>query len=315
MIQNNLLLKTCSRCHNDMPKSNFSPTKNFFYFDQLLPMCNDCIERLLTKYGDDWQIADKLCQFADIPFIPKKWQDIYEQNKEKSFPFYNAVFLSKEFEGLNWRSYYLEFKKLEEEGTIKRELPRLSSEEFSNLQVKWGANYSWEELDYLENLYNGMLSSQNVNGALQTDQALKLCKISLEIDNKIREGSDFDKLLSSYDKIIKSGDFTPKNVKNGSDFDSVGELYAYLEKTGWVNKYYDGAKRDVIDETIANIQNFNKRLWVNESGMAEDVEKRLAALQHAQELEEMGGFYDEVDEDQYEAEGYEDLKEDFEVDV
>lgn len=315
MQQNSLLFKTCSRCHKELPKGEFSPTKNFFYTDQLLPMCNGCIERLLAKYEDDWEIVDKLCQFADIPFIPKKWNDIYEQNKERSFPFYNAIFLSQEFEGLDWKTYYLEFRRLRDEGTIKRELPQLNAAELLDLQTKWGANYDLEELDYLENLYNGMLSSQNVNGALQVDQALKLCKISLEIDNKIREGADFDKLLSSYDKIVKSGDFTPKNVKNASDFDSVGELYAYLEKTGWQNRYYDGAKRDVIDETIANIQNFNKRLWVNESGMAEDVEKRLAALQHAQELEEMGGFYDEVNEDQYEVDGYIGLNEDFEVDV
>ena len=310
-----LYFKKCSRCHKEVPKGDFSPTKNFFFSDQLLPMCNECIERLLLKYEDDWDIVDKLCQFADIPFIPNKWQDIYKQNKEKSFPIYNAIFISQEFEGLDWKTYYLEFKKLEKEGTITRELPQLNAAELLKLQNKWGANYSLEELDYLENLYNGMLTSQNVNGALQTDQALKLCKISLEIDNKIREGSDFDKLLSSYDKIIKSGDFTPKNVKNASDFDSVGELYAYLEKTGWVNRYYDGAKRDVIDETIANIQNFNRRLWVNESGMAEDVEKRLAALQHAQELEESEGFFDEADETQYEVDGYEEFKEEFEVDI
>lgn len=314
MVNNNLF-KECSRCHKEKPRGEFSPTKNFFFVDQLLPMCNECIERLLTKYEDDWDIADKLCQYADIPFVPKKWQEIYQENKEKTFPFYNNIFFTQEFEGLNWKSYYEEFKKLEKEGSIRRELPNLSAAEILDLQNKWGPNYDLEELDYLENLYNGMLTSQNVNGALQTDQALKLCKISLEIDNRIREGGDIDKLLGSYDKIIKSGDFTPKNVKNASDFDSVGELYAYLEKTGWVNKYYDGAKRDVIDETIANIQNFNKRLWVNESGMSEDVEKRLAALQHAQELEEMGGFYDEVDTDQYEVDGYEGLKEEFEVDV
>jgi len=66
--------------------------------------------------------------------------------------------------------------------------------------------------------------TQNISGALQMDQALKLCKISLQLDSKIRAGDDIDKIVSSYDKLVKTAEFTPKNVKNASDFDSVGEL-------------------------------------------------------------------------------------------
>ena len=66
--------------------------------------------------------------------------------------------------------------------------------------------------------------TQNVSGALQMDQALKVCKISLELDSRIREGVDFDKMLASYEKLVKAAEFTPKNVKNAGDFDSIGEL-------------------------------------------------------------------------------------------
>lgn len=310
-----LVTKICSKCGNTLDVSKFCPSKNFFFSDGYLPICNDCIERLIKKYKDDWSIVDKLCQYADIPFIPQEWNKVYTQNKEKAFPFYNKIFLTEKYEGLNWKIYYNEFKKLEQDGLINRELPLLSDREIAELQRKWGPNYSVEELDYLENLYNGIISTQNVNGGLSIDQSLKLCKISLEIDNRIREGSEIDKLLSSYDKLVKIGDFTPKNIKNTGDFESVGELYAYLEKTGWINRYYDGAKKDVIDETIANIQNYNRRLWVNESGLSEDIEKRLEALQHAQNLEDMYDISDEYDEDKYEAEGIQNLKEEFEIDI
>lgn len=310
-----LVTKICSKCGNTLDVSKFCPSKNFFFNDGYLPICNDCIERLIKKYKDDWSIVDKLCQYADIPFIPDEWNKVYKQNKEKTFPFYNKIFLTEKYEGLNWKIYYNEFKKLEQEGLINRELPLLSDREIAELQRKWGPNYSVEELDYLENLYNGIISTQNVNGGLSIDQSLKLCKISLEIDNRIREGSEIDKLLSSYDKLVKIGDFTSKNIKNTGDFESVGELYAYLEKTGWINRYYDGAKKDVIDETIANIQNYNRRLWVNESGLSEDIEKRLEALQHAQNLEDMYDINDEYDEDKYEAEGIQNLKEEFEIDI
>jgi hypothetical protein len=65
--------------------------------------------------------------------------------------------------------------------------------------MKWGQHYDEEELEYLENLHKGMMDSQNIVGALNEDQALKLCKISLIIEQKIREGADFSKELKSYD--------------------------------------------------------------------------------------------------------------------
>ena len=65
--------------------------------------------------------------------------------------------------------------------------------------MKWGQHYDEEELEYLENLHKGMMDSQNVVGALNEDQALKLCKISLIIEQKIREGADSSKEHKSYD--------------------------------------------------------------------------------------------------------------------
>jgi hypothetical protein len=98
--------------------------------------------------------------------------------------------------------------------------------------------------------------------------------MSLELDSRIRAGADFDKLLASYDKLVKVADFTPKNSKNANDFDSVGELFHWLEKQGWRNKYYDGATRDELDEMMKNFENYNQRLYINESGIAEEIARR-----------------------------------------
>jgi hypothetical protein len=34
-------------------------------------------------------------------------------------------------------------------------------------------------------------------------------------------------------------------------------MFAYLEKKGWVNEYYDGAIRDEVDFTIKDIKLWN----------------------------------------------------------
>ena len=32
----------------------------------------------------DWKFVDKVCQWADIPFIPKEWERLRELNSEET---------------------------------------------------------------------------------------------------------------------------------------------------------------------------------------------------------------------------------------
>ena len=238
-------------------------------------------------------------------------------NGNNTFPVYAEVFAQSEYEGLGWSDYYKAFMDLKASGDIEDELPGIADQKRKQLQERWGANYDDEALRYLENLYNGLMTTQNVNGALQVDQAIKICKMSYEIDNRIREGSDFDKLLASYDKLVKAAEFTPKNVKNINDFDSVGELIKWLEKRGWRNTFYDSVTRDIVDETIKNFQNFNQRLYTNETGIGEQITERINALKTAKQIEDENyyGTDKEYDLDNYDNEGYARLvkDEDFKV--
>lgn len=317
------LMRPCLRCGENCTSDEYTPTKSWFYPDGFLPICNKCIRDYLKETDFSWDSVSKVCQWADIPFIPRKFEELHQMNGDDVFPVYGKVFMSEEFEDIGWNDYFKEFKRLQREATIEDELPELREEKIRTLQEKWGANYDYDALLYLENLYNGILQTQNVNGALQGDQALKLCKISYEIDSAIREGAQIDKLLASYDKLVKTAEFTPKNVKSASDFDSVGELFRWLEKRGWRNSYYDGVTQDIVDETIKNIQNYNQRLYTNESGIGDEITHRIENLKMAKDIEEQsyyGTDRNDYDLDNYENEGYEGLfkdeeEEEFEADV
>lgn len=311
------IVKTCSICGGTFGPEGFIKTKSLFYPDGYLPMCADCIKQLLIEHNFDWDLVDKLCRYADIPFIPAEFERLHESNGDNVFQVYADVFLSSEFEGLGWKQYYEEFLRLKEKGHIEDELPILKEEKRKQLKEKWGSNYDDEELQYLENLLDGLLQTQNISGALQFDQALKICKISLNLDSKIREGADFDKLMGSYDKLVKTAEFTPKNVKNASDFESTGELIKWLEKRGFKSKFYDNVTRDIVDETIKNIQSYNQRLYTNESGIGDEITRRIEALKTIKDLENYYDVGKEYDLDEFENDGYEELmkNEEFVADI
>lgn len=303
------LAKKCAKCQVELGEEDFARTHSQFYPDGFLPICNHCITDILRADDFKWETIDKVCQWADIPFIVKEWERLRDLNTDDTiWATYAKVFASQEYENLGWDSYDKQYRDLRAVGLIEEEIPLVREKHFKELRERWGANYDDDALNYLENLYQGLLTSQNVVGALQIDQAQKLCKVSYEIDSRIRAGDkDVDKFMATYDKIIKTAEFTPKNIKNAKDFDSFGEMCLWLEKRGNQNKFYDNVTRDVVDETMKNIQAWNQRLYVNESGLGEEISARLQALKNVQEAE---NFYEteqkDFDADFYEAEAFKD---------
>lgn len=310
-----LAMKECTCCRIQRAGDEFIASKSWFFADGLIPVCNTCVKEKMSEAVWNWVAVDKLCQMIDIPFIPADFERLHTINGDNVFPIYAKVFMDKPFEELGWADYFEKFKELKSLKLIDSELPEIRQARVKQLQLEWGSNYEEETLTYLENLYNGMLATQNVNGALQVDQARKLCKISSEIDSRIRAGVDFDKLMGSYDKLVKTAEFTPKNSKNENDFDSFGEVAAWLERRGWLNKYFDDVTRDIVDEVIQNLQSFNQRLYINESGIGEEITSRIEALKVATNLENNYDIDKSHNLEQYENDGYDELvKEEFNVD-
>ena len=280
-----LTKKICTKCNTAQNISNFVSTKNWMFSDGYCPICNNCLKTYLINNNWEWSIIDKICQTLDIAFVPNKFEDFRKKHGIEAFPIYAKYVQSTKYEGLHWEDYFKQYKELEKNNLLNKELPGLKDVYYSELKDKWGNTYTEEQLVYLENLYNGLLNSQNIIDPLQVDRAQKLCKISLNIDEKIEKGLDFDKLIQSYDKIAKTADFTPKNSANNMELSSIGEVVAWEEKRGWLNKWYDDVNRDIVDEVIHSMQAFVQRLYINEPGLGDEITDRINQIKIAAELE------------------------------
>ena len=281
-----MALKKCQKCGQEKNTAAYIAVKSIM-FNGSLPICRQCLMDQLNKanaQGELWNVADKICQWADIPFIPEKFDEIYHTKGKDAIGTYMAIFRAKPYDTLDWKMYNDVYLQVQEENRVEDVLPTVKENQQKKLTQKWGKNYDQDELEYLENLHIGLLNSQNVVGALNEDQALKLCKISLIIENKIRAGEEFDKDLKAYDSLSKLANLTPKAVKDANEFNSSGEVFAYLEKVGVKIDYYDEEIRDEADFALKDIKMWNQALYVGETGVAEEIEQRIENLKVAAQL-------------------------------
>ncbi len=305
----------CQKCNMEKGMANFIGVPQSIVFNGHLPICRDCISMILATVPENevWNTADRLCQWANIPFVPEVWHKCYDGYGNDAFSHYVAIFREQEYSKLNWKEYNDVYIQLDEEERVEDALPAAHEKQLREWRRKWGEIYDEAELEYLENLHQGMLLSQNVVGALNEDQSIKLCKISLIIEDKIREGTDFSKDLKAYDELAKLANLTPKNVKEANEFDSMGEVFAYMEQTGTVLPYYDNVVRDEVDFSMKNMMNYLRYLYTNETGVAEEIEHRIENLKIAAELE--GEHFDEAEFRKFQREQDEEEQEEFKVEL
>lgn len=280
--------KICSFCQRKKRTSEFSPTKTLIYPDGLAPICNECIMTEFEKSDkESWVLADYFCRVLDLPFIPKRWAEIELEHGSASFGYYARLMQDSKYDGLDWSTYNEAYRVLQKRGLLERELPLIEDEERKRLHVKWGISYSDYQLLRLESLFQELMRTHTTSGGISEDSAKKVCVLSMLIDERLAEGGDgVDKLISSYDKMTKIGDFTTTNTNSAGDLSSMGEITAWLERRGWINKWYTGENKDIVDEIINSMKTFTQRLYTHESGLSDDIDDKVQQLRLLQAQEE-----------------------------
>lgn len=284
---------SCAECGNRLLSDLYLPSNNKLFPYGKVPICTNCLKQYITdslrhETKGDWTFINKLCQWIDIPFIADKWAKTVElaTSPAEAFITYARIFEKSEYpETVDWLLYNQKYIELKKSGQLEDTIELFNEDRRKQLIARWGEVYTDRELNDLENLFEGMKRTQNIVGTLAIDDAKKLCKISLEIDRALRDGDPIDKLITSYDKMKATAGFTTAAAQNLGDFESTGEMVAYLEKTGWVNPYYQGASQDIVDETMNNFCAFVQRLYTHETSIGDSITERMQAIKSLRESE------------------------------
>lgn len=309
--------KNCRKCGNYFQQDMYIPSNSWFFPDGYIDICNNCLDKYL---GDctDIDKADKFCQYVDIPFNVNDWMTMVHNNGAGMFKMYAMQNWSKMYETIDWKPIHDEWMEIIKEGKEREKIGALSKEDLTKLREFWGSEYTEDQLKRFQALYEDIEKTQSITTAIQRDNARKMCMLSYQVEKSIwdeaAKGTDIRALVSSYNDLAKAADFSPKTARNAGDFESIGELCAYLEKKGYKNEFYNWQPKDEVDLVMKNLQNYTRRIVVGETNIAEELNEKLDQIQQMNKLEE----YNE-DEEKYNRIVIDDsladeFNEDFEVD-
>ena len=181
----------------------------------------------------------------------------------------------------------------------------LTEEDKTYLRLKWGKAYRPDEWVKLEQLYEEMMESYDIQSAGHIDTLKLVCKTSLKCNQLVDIGDveGFQKMSKVYDQLMKSGKFTAAQNKaeQGEYVDSISELVEICESEGFIPRFYIEKPNDRVDETLMDIQNYTHTLVTEEMNLGNLIEnavKEMAkqeAKEEDEDIEEEIASYEEAD--------------------
>lgn len=276
----------CRYCGSSKSNLDFPKTNAIWFRQGYCDLCFDCLHDIFDY--QDLQQVDKMLQYLDVPFFPDDWIKLFEDNGATTLRAYilkNQARLERP-NRVDWAEVNNTWKNRQNSNMLNKYVEIMNEEWLAKARKRWGDNYTSDELEVMEKMYDDTDHTQNIITSIQKDQAENLCRLSITIRNKIRSGEDASKELKSYNDLVKAGGFEPKNSRNYGELESVGELMNFLVKKGYTPQFYDGKDRDLADLTIHNQQTYLRRLVQNEPNLGELVRERAESYKISQQLAE-----------------------------
>ena len=285
--------RRCIRCRQEKPIHNFQYTPSKFFPSHRSMICTSCLELMINQ--SNLGEVDRLCRYLDVPFDLDRWTQLYENHKDHTLTAYFNTLLDDHYQTLQWADENERWRLARQENTLNDEITILNEAKIKRLKKTWSPAYTNDELLFLDEYYNQILATQNVSTPILQSRARDLCELTLRAKKGIREGADVKKDMDAIENIIKTCKFDASNAKNSADFESIGELMVYYGKKGWHPKWHQ-EPQDSIDFMMENIQNYLKRLVINEGNFAEQVEEKRENYDLVERLDNIENEAVEFDE-------------------
>ena len=160
----------------------------------------------------------------------------------------------------------------------------LTIEDKIYLAMKWGRLYKPNEWVALEQKYEEMMNSFDIQDADSRNTLILLCKTDLKMNQAIDCGDvdGYQKLSRVSDNLRKSSKFTAaqNKDKDNEQIDCTGVLVAVCERIGgFIPPELADIREDMIDVSIKDTQKYLYNLVTKDLGFGQQIENYLKKIQ------------------------------------
>lgn len=268
-----MALNKCPECHS---KDNMVFSNN----PLVSPICYTCAEETIDSHN--LEHGDFFCRTYNLPFNPDKWIKAIQKNPDNVIKTYVEKYAKVQDEKKYitstrdiWKQANKEWERTIQHRELLENLEAVKEDFVEKGKIKWGTEYTFEELMQLENLFSTTIASFDVNNPMQIDAIKKACKLSIMVDKAVKDGDvkAIRELSDSYNKFIKTAKIDEMiESSQGDVIRTVADLVDYLEKEGFQFDYYDNVERDVVDKTINDMKEHLKTLVLESTGLEQTLE-------------------------------------------
>lgn len=246
-------------------------------------ICFDCIKENLEY--NNLSHADFFCRTYNLEFDPEVWMEMANDQGEDVFKYYTSTIIENSEDQVNlyynsstrdlWAKANKEWEKTRSMAEIINRIAPIRESYIMRGRLKWGEQYTFEELIKLDSIYTKTLKANNITNPMQKEAVKTLCKLQIEMDEAIRakDAKAIKDFSSAWSTFAKQADLeTMINETKTDDITTVAELYKYMEDQGFHFKFHDGFDRDEVDRAITDIQNANRKLILESTGLQQLLE-------------------------------------------
>lgn len=271
MSKKTITKKQCTKCLKEKTiKTEFYLAANdIINADGRLSICKSCLEEVANI--EDMNYFIDICRMIDRPFIKSEYDASIEGSKNPFGEYFRRLAMRQNREKTYLDSEFdssIQGKTAKSSADMNINRPVTDFMEFDitpETRLKWGENYSEQDLYQLESFYKSMTSANSITTPQHIEQLKLLCLLNLEQNKALREGkvAEFQKLNTQYNKILENSGFRPIDKRSGGE--SVGirtfsQVWEEIERDGFIEPYMIEERQDIVDKTILYTSNYTRSL-------------------------------------------------------
>jgi len=259
-------------------------------------ICFDCIGENLNY--NNIEHADFFCRTYNLPFDPQLWIELSKDAGQNVFREYTSLMIEEKTEKKNlfyttstrdlWSKTNKEWEKCRSLMEILNRIEPIKESYIDRGRLKWGDQYTFEEIIKLDSIYTKTLKANSITNPLQKEAVKTLCKLQVEMDEAIRakDAKAIKDFSGAWSTFAKQADLeTMINETRTDDITTVAELYQYMEDSGFIFKYFQGADKDEVDRAITDIKEANRKLILESTGLQQLLEDMIQQQKQTKEEE------------------------------